>query len=165
MIRIVSAFLALASPLLAADTDLPRDRQTLAACLSAATAAKRGAETCIGAVQGPCLRDPGAETTVGMGDCTARETAVWDERLNAAYKKALASDVGTVDTPREGRGKLKGADILRDAQRAWIAFRDKKCDAAGLSMEGGAGAGLIGNDCFLAETARQAIWLETFDAR
>ena len=59
---------------------------------------------------------------------------------------------------------LTGADILRDTQRAWLAFRDKKCDAAGLPMEGGTGARLLSTDCYLQETARQALWLETLNA-
>jgi uncharacterized protein YecT (DUF1311 family) len=61
---------------------------------------------------------------------------------------------------REAGRKLTGADILRDAQRAWITFRDKKCDAAGLPMEGGSGAGVLIAGCYLQETARQALWLE-----
>ncbi len=138
------------------------DGAALSTCLAAASVAKRGAETCIGAIQGPCLSRPDGGTTVGMADCTARETAAWDVRLNAAYRAALASDRGKVDAVRDGDRRLKGADILRDAQRAWIAFRDRKCDAARLPMEGGTGATLLAGDCVLAETARQAIWLETF---
>ena len=56
--------------------------------------------------------------------------------------------------------RFTGADIIRDQQRAWLAFRDKKCDAAGLPMEGGTGAGLLAAGCVLQETARQAIWLD-----
>ena len=94
-----------------------------------------------------------------MKECGAREIAAWDERLNAAYRAALSGDIGKREAIREGGRKLTGADVLRDAQRAWIVAREKKCDAAGLPMEGGTGAGLLSVDCFLQETARQALWL------
>jgi uncharacterized protein YecT (DUF1311 family) len=99
-----------------------------------------------------------------MKECSGREIDVWDERLNKIYRDLLAGDLGQLQTqrvPPSGKGrKITGADILRDAQRAWIAARDKKCDAAGLPMEGGTGAGLLTTACVLQETARQALWLE-----
>ena len=145
----------------AQDKDVAKDRAALTVCLSAAKTAKRAAETCIGSVQGPCLKAPGGETTVGMKECGGREIAAWDERLNAAYRIVLAGTLGKQETIRSGGAKkLTGADILRDAQRSWLTFRDKKCDAASLPMEGGTGAGLLSVDCYLQETARQALWLE-----
>ncbi|MGP0057725.1 MAG: lysozyme inhibitor LprI family protein [Beijerinckiaceae bacterium] len=139
----------------------PEDRAAIAICLEKAKTDKLGSETCIGAVQKPCLDAPDSQSTLGMKMCAWRETAVWDERLNTAYQAALRGDLGQVEALRDGgKRKLTGADILRDAQRAWIAFRDKKCDAAGLQMEGGSGAGILIGDCYLQETARQALWLE-----
>ncbi|NNM72909.1 lysozyme inhibitor LprI family protein [Enterovirga aerilata] len=137
------------------------DRSLIESCLREARTERRGEETCIGTVQGRCIKEPGGDTTTGMQRCGGRELAVWDERLNAAYRAALASDVGKQTTLR-GRWarRLTGADIIRDAQRAWLRFRSRKCDAAGLPMEGGTGAGLLTLDCHLHETARQAIWLE-----
>jgi uncharacterized protein YecT (DUF1311 family) len=149
---------------LAQDKDMVKDRTILTACLSAAKANKRGPDTCIGAVQGPCLKGRGGDTTVGMKDCGGREIAVWDERLNAAYRIVLSGTLGKQEAVRGGGSKtLTGADILRDAQRSWLAFRDKKCDAASLPMEGGTGAGLLSVDCYLQETARQALWLEALN--
>jgi uncharacterized protein YecT (DUF1311 family) len=143
------------------DKVAPKDRTALATCLDQAKAGKKTAEGCIGTVQKPCIESPDGGTTMGMKECTGREIAVWDERLNQAYRAALAGDLGKQQTVRDGdKRKLTGADILRDAQRAWVAFRDKKCDAAGLPMEGGTGAGLLSGDCYLQETARQALWLE-----
>jgi uncharacterized protein YecT (DUF1311 family) len=95
-----------------------------------------------------------------MKTCSAREAAVWDEHLNKAYQAALRSDLGQTEAERDAGRKLKGTDILREAQRAWIAFRDKKCDAAALPMEGGTGAGVLIGGCYMQETARQALWLE-----
>jgi uncharacterized protein YecT (DUF1311 family) len=42
-------------------------------------------------------------------------------------------------------------------QRAWIAFRDAKCKMPRLENEGGSIAIPLAADCFLTETARQAI--------
>jgi uncharacterized protein YecT (DUF1311 family) len=141
---------------------IPKDRVALAACLQAAKTAKTSAETCIGTVQDACAKEPGHESNAAMSGCVGREVAVWDERLNAAYKAALAGDLASRDAFRGNPArKLIGAEVLREAQRAWIAFRERKCSAARLPMEGGSGAALLGGTCFLQETARQAIWLET----
>jgi uncharacterized protein YecT (DUF1311 family) len=139
----------------------PADRAAIAACLDKAKAAKATSETCVGAVEKPCLDAPEGSSTLGMKMCAGRETAVWDERLNQAYQALLHGDLGQIEALRDGgKRKATGADILRDAQRAWISFRDKKCDAAGLPMEGGTGAGILINECYLQETGRQALWLE-----
>ncbi|MBO6507909.1 MAG: DUF1311 domain-containing protein [Roseibium sp.] len=58
-----------------------------------------------------------------------------DADLNAAYKQAMA-------VMRETDGylpdNLKGAaDSLRDAQRAWIPYRDKACETYGFLARGG----------------------------
>lgn len=60
----------------AQDKEVAKDRTILTACLAAAKTGKRGPETCIGVVQGPCLKAPGGETTFGMKECGGREIAV-----------------------------------------------------------------------------------------
>ncbi|MDX8480426.1 lysozyme inhibitor LprI family protein [Mesorhizobium sp. VK24D] len=56
-----------------------------------------------------------AKTQADLATCTAKDAASADTVLNAVYK-ALS-------------GRLAAADLerLRDAQRAWISFRDKEC--------------------------------------
>jgi uncharacterized protein YecT (DUF1311 family) len=138
----------------------PEDRAAIAKCLDKAMKTKAIAETCIGTVQGPCLEAPDGQSTFGMKMCADRETAVWNERLNKTYQNLMHGDLGQTDaSPDGGKTKRAGADLFRDMQRAWIAFRDKKCEAAGLPMQGGSGAGVLIVDCYLQETARQAIWL------
>jgi uncharacterized protein YecT (DUF1311 family) len=135
------------------------DRTTIAKCLDKAKKGKAEGEICIGVVEQPCLDKPEGQSTIGMKDCSNREALVWDERLNEAYKKLQKGGLGQSEAQRDGK-KVTGADIFRDVQRAWITFRDKKCDAAGLPMEGGTGAGILIESCFMRETARQALWLE-----
>jgi len=57
--------------------------------------------------------------TYEMVDCINAKTAIWDKRLNAAYSQALK------DAEPQQRG------LLREAQRAWIKFRDAQCDYIG----------------------------------
>jgi uncharacterized protein YecT (DUF1311 family) len=167
-VAIVVLTLAAGGPAMAQQPIDPKDRAALNACLDKARRDGTPPEKCIGTVEGPCLKQPDAETTIGMKECTGREINVWDERLNKTYRDLLAGSLGQFKTerpPPSGKGpKLTGADILRDAQRAWIVARDKKCDAAGLPMEGGTGAGLLTMACVLQETARQVLWLEDLKA-
>jgi len=139
-----------------------QDRAAVVKCLADAKKNKTVPETCIGVVQKPCLDTPDGQSTLGMKDCSNRETAVWDERLNKAYK-ALLDQLGDIDAERNGK-KVKGADLIRDAERAWLSFRDKQCDVTGLPMEGGTGAGVLVDDCYLEQTAEHALWLESITA-
>ncbi|WP_192256307.1 lysozyme inhibitor LprI family protein [Mesorhizobium silamurunense] len=56
-----------------------------------------------------------AKTQADLATCTAKNAASADTALNAVYK-ALAGRLAPADQQR-----------LRDAQRAWIPFRDKEC--------------------------------------
>nr|WP_156958554.1 lysozyme inhibitor LprI family protein [Labrenzia sp. DG1229] len=67
--------------------------------------------------------------------CAERDWQAADAELNTAYKVAMAK-------MREMDGylpdSLKGAaDALRDAQRAWVPYRDKACAAYGFLARGG----------------------------
>jgi uncharacterized protein YecT (DUF1311 family) len=163
----LGAGLLAVGPAAAQDRIDPGDRSAIQSCLERIAQIKSTrAEDCIGIVQGPCTeRSDGS--SVSMNQCTSREAAIWNERFNAVYRRLQAGDIGQIKTQRLwGGGPVKdvtGADVLRDTQRAWIAFRDRKCDAAGLPMEGGSGATLLATECYLQETARQALWLESFE--
>ncbi len=143
----------------AQDAATAQDRAVIDKCLADAKKTKALPESCIGAVQKPCLDTPDGQSTLGMRECSNREAAVWDERLNKAYK-ALLDELGSVDAERDGKN-VKGADLIRDAERAWLTFRDKQCDVTGLPMEGGSGAGVLIDDCYLEQTAQHALWLES----
>lgn len=97
-------------------------------------------ETCMKAADGK---------TMEMIDCMGQENARWDQRLNKAFR-AVGKDVS-----EHVRAEL------RDAQRAWIAYREKACLAAGdVEAEGGSLARITANDCFLRMTAQRAAELE-----
>ena len=71
-------------------------------------------------------KNPSSQTEMNV--CAQREFIIADKKLNAVYKKAMAS-MRRVD--------CSGAKILRDAQRAWIAYRNKACEAYGFIARGG----------------------------
>jgi uncharacterized protein YecT (DUF1311 family) len=105
-------------------------------------------ESCIGAVTIVCQQAPGGYSTLGMIACNGREWAVWDERLNRIYGETLK------DAPR------KLATALRQAQRAWLQWREKRCALPAIDNEGGSIVGPLYTACMLDATARQALWLE-----
>lgn len=97
-----------------------------------------------------CMDRAGGSTRP-MLDCMQAETARWDQRLNAAYRGMTTSRDVADDTKA----------LLRDAQRAWITYRDKACAAAGdLEAKGGSLALIVAGDCVLRMTAQRAAELE-----
>jgi uncharacterized protein YecT (DUF1311 family) len=91
------------------------------------------------------------QTTPDLVGCAADETARWDKRLNAAYQRIMASTEWSTGTK----------NLVRDAQRAWLAYRTAKCAAEGeLDAEGGTLARVSAADCMANETALRAAELE-----
>jgi uncharacterized protein YecT (DUF1311 family) len=80
-----------------------------------------------------------------LNQCAYADWEAADAALNAAYGRAIALlkqwDAGL---PVEERG---GAEALRNAQRAWIAFRDQACAAEGYAMKGGSAEPLLVYGC------------------
>jgi hypothetical protein len=53
---------------------------------AAAAEAPSTTESCIGSINETCQSTPEGMSTIGMEECEARELAVWDERLDKAYR-------------------------------------------------------------------------------
>ena len=70
-----------------------------------------------------------------MTVCAQRGFEEADAELNAVYREAMA-EMRQLDQnlPDYQKG---AADTLRDAQRAWIPFRDKACESYGFLARGG----------------------------
>ena len=109
----------------------------LALCGSASAADNAALKKCM----------DGANTTADMVSCNAKEAKVQDERLNRAYKTALAA--------QEGARKQQ----LQDVQRLWIKYRDANCSFAG-SSTGGTIDQVNGSGCLLDMTQTRAQELE-----
>lgn len=120
-----------------------------------------GGESCIGLSAEACMEDtPGGYSTVGMGGCLSMELTYWDDRLNASYQRALRR-AGQSDQENAGFGPSQ-KDALRDMQRAWIPFRDGRCDFERSQWGGGTGQGPAGAECLMRVTADQALYLENY---
>jgi uncharacterized protein YecT (DUF1311 family) len=133
-----------------ADPPQAADIQTIDQCLAEQKAKNADAGVCIGKVADPCAATPAGQTTYGMMDCTKREIAVWDSKLNAAYQ-ALQKDASP-----------KRKSTLREAQRAWIADKEKTCLIPYAVFEGGTIAGPMGGACVNDFTARRFMLLNDY---
>lgn len=85
-------------------------------------------------------------STYEMVECFKAKTAQWDKRLNIAYPKALVM------------AQPKQREQLRQAQRAWVAYRDANCLYWGLGE--GTIARIQAGDCMFRMTKQRAEELE-----
>lgn len=68
-----------------------------------------------------------AETQMAMNECTGKDFKASDAELNAVYKEIMT----------RLKGQSEKIALLKDAQRAWIKFRDAECTFAASAVEGG----------------------------
>jgi uncharacterized protein YecT (DUF1311 family) len=99
-----------------------------------------------------------ANSQIEMTYCAEQEWNAADADLNAAYAAAKRVMRG-IDTaiPRPERG----AEMqLRDAQRAWVTFRDAACAAEGYTFHGGTAEPMVIYSCRarLSETRAGELW-------
>jgi uncharacterized protein YecT (DUF1311 family) len=90
------------------------------------------------------------QSQMGMNACAEADAAAADTELNAAYKQLAA----------KAEGKEK--DALRDAQRAWIVFRDKECDFETIGEEGGSIRPMEISICIAERTKERSTELKHF---
>jgi uncharacterized protein YecT (DUF1311 family) len=101
------------------------------------------------AVYDGCMRK--AVSTLDMLECAGKETDRWDARLNRAYQSRMASL-----NDRQRRA-------LKQAEKAWILFREADC-AAYQDEEWGTISRIDASQCFLRRTVERALELEAFPA-
>jgi uncharacterized protein YecT (DUF1311 family) len=78
-------------------------------------------------------KSPTTQTDMTLCERARQDDA--DKALNVQYKKTRAAMIA-VDKDLDG--DMKGAEkALVAAQRAWIAYRDAECEAAGFQARGG----------------------------
>lgn len=99
---------------------------------------------CIGGFSAACLRHTENQTTVGMERCYLDEYRAWDVLLNRHFRD---------------RARGAGGDELRQVQRAWITYRDRKCAFFRVHYAGGSMARWLAAQCMMDTTARRAIEL------
>lgn len=129
-------------PSIVRDCFATADHQTLAA-------------TCLGQASEQCQALPAGWTNVGMVQCISAETAEWDAILNEEY---AATQAFNVEQDAAGHSPIMDrTDTLRDAQRAWIAFRDADCAAQYAFWQEGSNRSLVAALCHLTHTATRAV--------
>jgi uncharacterized protein YecT (DUF1311 family) len=132
------------------------DMSATDSCLAAAEGQQSG-QSCVGASANACMEaTQGGSSTVGMGACLAAERDAWDARLNEVYQASMAAHRAS---DAEYKPALSEAESLRDAQRAWIPFRDANCLYEISHWGGGTGAGPAGTACTMRMTAGRALEL------
>jgi uncharacterized protein YecT (DUF1311 family) len=153
MRRIATAlgfFLLTATPALAQKEFEPTaaERKTIGDCIdkTAGDSELEQMSKCIGLVADPCPDAPNANTFTIVA-CNMREQKIWDERLNDWYGQARA----------QLKDDAAAAGALKDAQRAWIQFRDAKCGYWEKRYEGGTFASVAADNCTRIETGPRAL--------
>jgi uncharacterized protein YecT (DUF1311 family) len=149
-LAIMLALLVLTAASAHADPDFDptaAERKTIADCLEQ----NRGSEfkemsACIGLVADPCPDAPGANTMTIVA-CQMREEKIWDGYLNDWYGEAVKR---LKDDP-------DAAAALKDAQRAWMQFRDAKCDYWEKRYAGGTFASVATGNCMRVTTGQRAL--------
>jgi uncharacterized protein YecT (DUF1311 family) len=98
----------------------------------------------------PNCKDP--QTQMEMNICAGLDYKAADAELNKVYKRAIAA---MKDMDKDLTPELKGAEkTLREAQRAWIHYRDKACESHGFMTRGGSMESMLVGNC-LASLTRQ----------
>ncbi|PNE11224.1 MAG: hypothetical protein CR217_09885 [Beijerinckiaceae bacterium] len=113
---------------------------------SAAATAPFESVSCIGVVANACIQRAGDSNGTRI-ECYERERAVWDARLNQAYKRLRA----------ESEPDVHGS--YQKVQRAWMAYRDARCNHPPIEFKGSM-AGPMQAWCLFHLTADQALWFE-----
>ena len=116
------------------------------------------------ALQAPAsqnCRDPQAQSDMNICASIAFERV--DAELNAEYRRAVAR-ARAADRAIAGqlpaRDHRPGAeDTLREAQRAWVAFRDAHCRLEGYQSRGGSMEPMLYEGCRAAVTRERTVQL------
>jgi uncharacterized protein YecT (DUF1311 family) len=138
------------SALAQSDEPTAAERKTIADCLDKSSSSDelKPMSSCIGLIGDRCADEPGANTMT-IVSCQIREQKIWDDYLNDWYGQALTR---LKDEP-------DAAAALKSAQRAWIQFRDAKCDYWEKRYEGGTFASVAAGNCMRVTTGQRAIEL------
>ncbi|MDC0738192.1 lysozyme inhibitor LprI family protein [Cognatishimia sp. SS12] len=113
-----------------------------------------------GAVAAQDVDCDNAIAQVEMNYCAHLAYQAADEDLNHAYK--LAIQQARAQDQYLAEGEIPAEEMLRDAQRAWIPFRDKACALESTMARGGTMAPLLFSSCLERETRNRTESLRYF---
>jgi uncharacterized protein YecT (DUF1311 family) len=95
-----------------------------------------------------------ATAQVEMTACAEQDWKAADAKLNTAYKQAMG--VMKQTDQQLDPGDQGAALALRDAQRAWVTFRDATCAAEGWAYHGGSAEPMVIYACRARVTQSRA---------
>jgi uncharacterized protein YecT (DUF1311 family) len=104
----------------------------------------------------PCDEQP--PTQREMDDCAAFQYRQADARLNKVYAKAtqyMTNDQERAEKRSDQRQiqyEKTAVESLKQAERAWLTYRDLQCRAAGQQYEGGSMRPMIESQCLTTLT-------------
>ena len=98
-----------------------------------------------------------AEAQVELTFCAEKDWLAADAELNAAYKAAMEV-MRRVDA-NLGEGDRAAEGFLRQAQRDWVAYRDKACAAEAYSLHGGSAEPMVIYGCRARLTQERTLGL------
>jgi uncharacterized protein YecT (DUF1311 family) len=93
-----------------------------------------------------------------MVDCAAFEYTQADTRLNKVYRKAMQYMTNDLARAQKAGDQTQikyeqmGIESLKEAERAWLSYRDIQCKAAGQQYEGGSMSPMIYSQCLATLT-------------
>lgn len=99
-------------------------------------------------------------TQAELTGCAAQAHAASDAFLNQAWRKAM--DAARAQDAYLRAGDVPSAQMLRDAQRAWITYRDQACDAESTIARGGSMQNMLVYICLERLTRRRTEDLRLF---
>ena len=106
----------------------------------------------------PDCSDP--QTQTEMTICAGQAFDAADKKLNEVYQQALDA-AKEMDAYLDA--DLRGAEkTLREAQRAWIPYREKACEAYGFLARGGTLEPMLVAECMADLTRKRTEELEEF---
>lgn len=116
---------------------------------------------CIGAAAERCMEDtPLGHATPVVNACLDLEREWWDNALNIAYRELIELERAADNELAEFHDhRPSGVTMLRDMQRAWMAYRDATCGYEEFQWYGGTGATGAYLGCNLRLTGQQVLFL------
>lgn len=99
-------------------------------------------------------------TQAELTECAAQAHTASDAFLNQAWRKAM--DAARAQDAYLRAGDVPSAQMLRDAQRAWITYRDQACDAESTIARGGSMQNMLVYICLERLTRRRTEDLRLF---
>lgn len=103
--------------------------------------------------------DPQAQNE--MNACAAIDFERADAELSAEYRRAVdhARETDRTETRIDGDTRPGEEATLREAQRAWVAFRDAHCRLEGYEARGGSMEPMLYDGCRAALTRARTVQL------